>query len=292
MNKISYQNIITLLSLLSLGCTHEKKSLQGMWVDGSNLDYGLPTLIFQNDSLISAQNGFFSIGEYEISKDSITVMDRFHLYDHSLLFKGEARIQYKIAGDSLFYWESKYAKSKYETLVEHYANSKGLKINLPAYSQHSRRIVIMSGILDLFIGYDKNNQINHQFWRGSQKITNIEKEINKLRQTEPYSVWTVRIFADKDMDSGYLMDIERELLRIDLRKVSYITQADDFKYHYNFTGLPIFLHDFQITEVPDLLNAFFNCSHDPDFYCFHFWVALYTPTYPDLRQKRYGRLGK
>ncbi|MFY0651395.1 MAG: hypothetical protein JXQ96_05150 [Cyclobacteriaceae bacterium] len=160
------------------------------------------------------------------------VIDFHEGFDENM--KGE--VEFSIRNDTLFYNDIILKRSSYNSYVEHFANSKGLKIDLPEsrISLPSDRNYYRN--VDFFIGYNENNDVKiiinnepAEFFDTGKRLKQLQDSIHHIS-----SKIVFRVFADKNIDISYIHDLHTTMKRMDIKMIHYVGLNPDLNPYTDF----------------------------------------------------------
>ena len=190
---------------------------------------------------------------YKVRRNSIVLKDKFEMFSNESIHQGDHVIPFQLNGDTLLlggHSSGKYVLSGYNALVDHYANSKGLRISLPTsdipFSGHFSKSEYLE-FLDLFIGLDENGKV--QLGVNDVYLESLD-ELKKWIYTQKdrcHTQFILRVFADKTLGYQFLAEVNNTMRVCNLRRVQYVTKPtvrrlksiDENPYVNRFYGIPM-----------------------------------------------------
>lgn len=240
--------------LTSCGSTREQSDeLLGMWVSIPNNVYTETGIIhFTEDSLISfAPNGIPFRGAYQYTNKNLYVPGITHFY-----FGGDFGVdinqQIKVKNDTLYWGEElSYIRTSHKSLLEHYVNSKGLRIELPE-STVFNRVDSYYEFLDFFIGYREDGKIGIVINDESAEYFQTYERIKALQDSLEYKGLAFRVFADKKIEMAFIDDIHTTMERMNIKRVLYVTKnLGRNTYTDDFSGIESFRANIRLVEIKE-----------------------------------------
>lgn len=232
-----------LILLITFSCSQNREdiNLYGLWVEIPNKnpysELDILLYIKKDTIFIYKENGFKYRASYRYENGKLIIPHFYHLFDDTYFHKG-TNINIEVRDDSLFLNDgTTLIRSKYESFVEHFANSKGLRINLP--SGYTNKYAYWTGNypLDIFIGYDFNNDIETKVNDELIKSFDFEKRIILLNDTTSIHKLSFRIFADRNAPMEKIYEIHSIMHKLGIKQIHYVTIDLDKNPYTPFTSM-------------------------------------------------------
>lgn len=219
--------IFLLISALLLSC-QQNLDIQGFWVgvdeDGNWNDQ---TIEVTSDSIYIYD--YFGIplkSTYSLTGSKIKSGTTYQLFSDERFNEG-GEVDIEIFDDTL-YWKlsstpDKYVRSRFNSYVEHYANSKGLRIDLPASDLFKKLDHNNLTYLDLFIGYDSASEV--QIILDYYPVESFDLLPDYLTEHSiGHGRYALRLFADKSIDSSYILQVREAIKKTGIHLLQNVTK--------------------------------------------------------------------
>jgi biopolymer transport protein ExbD len=201
---------------------------------------------------------------YKLGRNRIVFKDKFQMFSNEPMSSGN-KLSFKLSGDTIVLDSEipkKYVLSRYNSLVDHYANSRGLKISLPTsdipFSEHVSKSEYLE-YLDLFIGYDQGGKV--QLGVNDIYLESLDelKEWIYTEKDQFHTEFIFRVFADRTLGYQYLSEVRNTLRDCNLRRVKYVTKpairrlknVDDNPYVNRFYGIPMAIPFYRVIVISE-----------------------------------------
>lgn len=249
--------LFLLISLVILSCEGERtnQDIIGFWVAIPNDSIGNTGVIhFNEDSVVLYPHGGFQIkAAYKVHGDKIHFngLKWFHFDE---IYADSSSVEFKLRNDTLI-WQNDWGlvKSKFDSYTEHFANSKGLRINLPESNFYQPTMLSQTEFLDFFIGFDKNEQLNILINDEPSELFDTYNRIKQLQDTIHYKQIVVRIFADKNVDISHIHDIHAIMKNTGIESIQYVTtNPSRHPYGFDFPGIKMRITNVKIKVIDDI----------------------------------------
>ena len=232
---MSYMQFTILLLILTilLSCQQEL-DIQGFWVGVNEQDqWNYQTIEVTTDSIfIYDYFGMPLKSTYSISGSKIKSGTTYQLFSNERFNEG-GEVEIAISDDTL-YWKlpptpERYVRSRFNSYVEHYANSKGLKIELPTSDSFTPSDYNSNTYIDLFVGYNEKNEI--KFGVNDILLDSANSLIQWMNQESDklHTRIILRLFADKSIPSDYIMQVREAMKRSNVQIVKNVTKPSTRK---------------------------------------------------------------
>lgn len=220
--------IFLLISTSLLSC-QQNLDIQGFWVgvdeDGNWNDQ---TIEATADSIfIYHYFGMPLKSTYSLTGSKIKSGTTYQLFSDERFNEG-GEVKIEISEDTL-YWKlsatpDKYVRSRFNSYVEHYANSKGLKIELPTSDIYSHPKFGSYTPVDLFIGYDSSGQLRFSI---EEMTTDSLRTLSQWMNQESDAFHTthfLRLFADKSVPSQHILMVREAMKKSNIHLLQNVTK--------------------------------------------------------------------
>ena len=257
---------LTIFSIFFIISCQSPRDLEGFWVGGADYSNLAGRVIEVKKDTIYLFDAFHMPikATYEIKNNEILLKDKFQMFSNEPVHQEDYAIPFKLKHDTLLIgadFSEKYVLSGYNTLVDHYANSKGLRISLPTSDIPSKKHVSQFNLkyLDLFIGYDENGEV--QLGVNDVYLESLD-ELKKWIYTEKdvcHTQFILRVFADKNLGFQHLVEVNSTIRACNLRRVQYVTRpsvrqlktVDENPYVNRFYGISMALPPYYVVLVAE-----------------------------------------
>jgi biopolymer transport protein ExbD len=220
--------IFLLLSTLFVSC-QPNLEIQGFWVGvDEEGNWSDQTIEVTADSIfIYHYFGMPLKSTYSTSGSKIKSGTTYQLFSNEKFHDGR-EVEIEISEDTL-YWKlsstpDKYIRSRFNSYVEHYANSKGLRIDLPVSDTFIESDYNSNTYVDLFIGYNENNEIkfgvNDLLFDSGNSLTQWMNQESDQFNTR----FILRLFADKAIPSDYVISVREAMKQSNIHLLQNVTK--------------------------------------------------------------------
>ncbi|MFT7234058.1 MAG: hypothetical protein ACI8TA_003287 [Cyclobacteriaceae bacterium] len=226
---VMLMRIFIAIFLLSsfISCQQRKIDVEGFWV--GTTEEGV--IEITSDSIfIYNPFGLSLKSTYNLENRRIKMPNTYEFFAEEI-FQGPNEVEVDIIDDTLIWklheYPLKFIRSKFDTYVEHYANSQGLKIELPISNKFLNTSHINYCYSDFFIGYNSNYEVEMKLngevvnsFNDLPRLLNIEKEICE------YRLVVLRIFADKSIDMNPIQELHNSMRQSNFLRIHYVSKPD------------------------------------------------------------------
>lgn len=255
-------NWVIVLSMISVfACNEQITSIEGMWIQiNENISPSQGRVFhFKEDSVVLWQHNFYKAkAAYKINGNKIWVSEQVDFHDNTAFGNPleEFTIDFEIRNDTLVWGKDfiSFKRSKYKSVVEHYANAKGLLINLPSSSQFNPSYLDYGTYLDFYLGFDDDGEIGILINNESAAHFQTQERIKLLQDTTTNRPIICRVFADKEIDMTHIHDIHTIMHRMNLKYIHYVTlDPTQLPYELEYRGIKIRKHRSNLIETDEEL---------------------------------------
>ncbi len=218
--------LFLLIITSSLSC-QQNLDIQGFWVGvDENGDWNDQTIEVTADSIFIFHHfGLPLKSTYSISGSKIISGITYQLFSNERFSDG-GEVEIEISDDTL-HWDlssnpDKYVRSRFNSYVEHYANSKGLNIELPESDTFINSDFHQHKYLDLFVGFDDQDKVSMATNEGTIQDKDLTKWLSE--SSEAYKTMVLRIFADQSIGIETLDPVQAAVDSSKIHLIQYVSK--------------------------------------------------------------------
>ncbi|MFY0600114.1 MAG: hypothetical protein JXR03_10620 [Cyclobacteriaceae bacterium] len=258
-------SLALLVSVVWFSCKTDKTDIQGFWVGFSDNE-NVTILDIRDDSIIIFYpHGFSLKSKYILENDTVKGKNLYHLFTNDFYYD-EAKVGVEVRNDTLF-WntepQEKFVRSQHDSFVIHYANSKGLKIELPDSPIFIPSNFNRNNYVDFFIGYRENGDVGIILNNELLGHFDLLERMQNLKDSIHRKSTVVRVFADKTIDVSMIHFVHNLMKQTGIVKIHYVT-TDTYRtmknyshnpYSRHFNGIKILVRDINLVVKPDSVDV-------------------------------------
>jgi biopolymer transport protein ExbD len=223
--QMSFMRIATILFTLSLlvSCK-SSKDINGLWV-GITEEGSIE--ITRDSIFIFNPFGYSLKSTYHLTGESIC-SGPLYFFTNEKFYDSTSCVAVKFRSDTLFWqlpdYPLQFVRSRFETYVEHYANSKELKIDLPNSDLFIPTDFRNYSYADLFIGYDKNGDVTMKL--NDQTVISYDDlpQLLSIQKDMAEHILALRVFADRRVEMESIHELHSAMKIANVASIHYVTK--------------------------------------------------------------------